>query len=379
MRYLFFGTYDAALHPRVAVLMEGLRDAGHEVVEVNAPLGASTAEKVAALGSPVVAIRLLGRLLSRWASLWRQGRAAIRALRPDAVVVGYLGHFDVLLARVIAPRSLIALDHLIFAADTASDRGVRRGLRQRILGMLDRRAVRAADLVIVDTAEHAEMLRASDVWDRRVVVPVGASKRWFDAGDAASPDPGPDGLRVVFFGLYTPLQGALTIAQAIRAIPREAGISFTLVGDGQDAPVVRDLLDGDDRVDWRRWVEPDELPALVASHDVCLGIFGTTPKALRVVPNKIYQGLGAGRAVVTSDSAPQRRALTGGALFVEPGSPAALAAALISLAEDRGRLQAAMVAARSLRESFRPVEVVRPLDDAVVRLIEARAIRRRDR
>ena len=47
MRVLFFGTYDAAAHPRVAVLRDGLRAAlGPEstVAECNAPLGLSTAE-----------------------------------------------------------------------------------------------------------------------------------------------------------------------------------------------------------------------------------------------------------------------------------------------------------------------------------------------
>ena len=53
----------------------------------------------------------------------------------------------------------------------------------------------------------------------------------------------------------------------------------------------------------------NEGPALVAGHDVCLGIFGTGVKAQLVVPNKVYQGAAAGCAVVTSDTAPQRRAL----------------------------------------------------------------------
>ena len=45
---------------------------------------------------------------------------------------------------------------------------------------------------------------------------------------------------------------------------------------------------------------------MVASHDVCLGIFGDTDKALSVVPTKVYQGAAAGCAVVTSDTAPHR-------------------------------------------------------------------------
>ena len=107
---------------------------------------------------------------------------------------------------------------------------------------------------------------------------------------------------------------------------------------------------------------PDQLPALVARHDVCLGIFGTGPKALRVVPNKVFQGAAAGCALVTSDTAPQRRLLGDAAVLVPPGDPAALAAALRDLAIDRDRLQAARGAAAGLaRRSFTPAAVTAPL------------------
>lgn len=373
MRLLFFGTYDRELHPRVAVLLEGLRDAGHEVAELNAPLGASTAEKVAALGNPVMAVRLLGRMLARWTTLMCNGRTILRAVRPDAIVVGYLGHFDVILARLIAPRTIIALDHLIFAADTAADRGVHRGFRRRILALLDRCAVGAADLVIVDTQEHADMLHSIGARARHVVVPVGAARSWFNPAQAPPVRPLSSRMRVVFFGLFTPLQGARTIAEAIQLIPHDAPISFTLIGDGQDGPAVRKLLAGDERVEWLEWVAPEELPSLIAAHDACLGIFGTTPKAHRVVPNKIYQGIAAGCAVITADSAPQRRALPSGALFVDPGSPEALARALLLAAGDRALLQEMTAAAMALRESFRPVEVVAPLEAALAHLIDSRS------
>ena len=38
----------------------------------------------------------------------------------------------------------------------------------------------------------------------------------------------------------------------------------------------------------------------LASADAILGIFGTSDKALRVIPNKVYQGLAVGRAVLTA-------------------------------------------------------------------------------
>jgi glycosyltransferase involved in cell wall biosynthesis len=115
-------------------------------------------------------------------------------------------------------------------------------------------------------------------------------------------------------------------------------------------------------VRWLDWVAPDDLRPLVAASDVCLGIFGTGPKGLRVVPNKIYQGAAAGCAIVTSDTPPQRRAFGAAAVFVAPGDAEALASALIELAGDRGRVRDLGTAAGRLAdESFTPPEVISSL------------------
>jgi glycosyltransferase involved in cell wall biosynthesis len=120
-------------------------------------------------------------------------------------------------------------------------------------------------------------------------------------------------------------------------------------------------------VRWLDWVPAAELPALVASHDVCLGIFGTGDKALRVVPNKVFQGAAAGCAVITSDTAPQRRVLGDAAVLVPPGDPVALADALLRLANDREELLKRRHAARQLAaERFTPEQVVRPLTDRLL-------------
>ena len=367
MRILGFGTYDVRLHPRVGVLLEGLRERGFAVREVDEPLGVGTAQRVKSLTSPASALRFAAAIAGKWARLIRRTSAYRGKNRPDAVLVGYLGHFDVVLARVLFPRTPIVLDHLIFASDTAKDRGLSGGgvvgrLAYRLLEGIDRAALAAADVVVLDTDDHRALLprRARG---KEVVVPVGAPKRWFDAGDRArrirgeAPGPaenariaggearkegngegGESPLSVVFFGLFTPLQGAPTIARALAVLDgRGVRIDVTLIGDGQDAAAVREALPPGEnvRVSWIDWVDSEDLPDVVAGHDVCLGIFGTSGKARRVVPNKVYQGIAAGCVVVTSDTPPQRRILGGGARFVEPGDAPALADALQALAQER--------------------------------------------
>jgi glycosyltransferase involved in cell wall biosynthesis len=364
VRVVLFGTYDAAAHPRVLVLVEGLRDLGVEVLECNAPLGLSTAARVRILRQPWRLPQLAARLATCWLALARRAR---RLPPCDAVVVGYLGHFDIHLARLLFRRTPLLLDHLVGAADTARDRGVQ-DLRAWLLTAVDRAALGAADVVLVDTDEHLASLPAP-ARGRALVVAVGADARWFAAG-AAARTRAPDGavLRVVFFGLFTPLQGAPVIAAAALELGG-AGVELTMVGAGQEFAAARAIAGPAPWVRWVNWVPPADLPALVAGHDVSLGIFGTGPKALRVVPNKVFQSAAAGTALVTSDTAPQRRLLGAAALLVAPGDPVALADVLRSLAADRAETDRLRDAARQLAEDrFRPAAVVAPLAERLARL-----------
>ena len=360
MRVLLFGTYDTSTHPRVATIAEGLAARGFDVAECNAPLGLDTAARVSMLAHPWRAPALLVRLARRWATLVR---AARRMPAPDAVLVGYLGHFDVILARRVFRRVPVVLDHLVGASDTGRDRRLDGGPRQALLRMIDAAALRSADVIVVDTSEHLAALPERHR-GRAVVVPVGAPAAWHAAArpaaeDAASAAASP--LRVVFYGLYTPLQGTPAIGAALGLLAGEP-IAVTMVGGGQDEAQARAAAGASHAVRWLDWVPAAELPALVAGQDVCLGIFGTGDKALRVVPNKVFQGAAAGCAIVTSDTPPQRRTLGDAAILVPPGDPAALAAALRRLAGDRAELIRLRKRARELAEQqFTPAQIVAPL------------------
>lgn len=348
---VLFGSYDVERHPRVAVLREGIAANGHRLSEINRPLGMSTADKVRAASSLRGTLRLARQLARSWWALRREGRAVPA---PDLVVVGYLGHFDVHLARRLWPDSTIVLDHLVGLADTARDRGVATGAKYRLLRRLDRAALDTADVVLVDTDEQLEQL-AEEHRARAVVVPVGATTRWFDEQRTAPPPPP---LRVCYVGLFTPLHGTPVIGRAIAALGDDDRFEFTLVGSGQDLEETRAAV-GDARARWIDWVRADDLPGLVGSQHVCLGIFGTTDKAMRVVPTKVYQGHAAGNIVITSDTPPQRRALGDAAIYVPPGDAEALAARLRELADD----PEGVIARRRGDERFRPERVVRPLLD----------------
>lgn len=362
-RILAFGTYDTRRHPRVGILIEGLRRNGCTVTEINHPLRLSTAQRVEILKKPWKLFGFAWNLLGLWHTLRREARSWMRANgKPDAVLVGYMGHFDVLLAHHVFKGVPIILDHLIFAGDTAKDRGAR-GIKVRLLNVLDRLAIGAATLTVLDTEEHRNMCRSAD---ETMVIPVGASKEWYEAGareiSATVAGTAARSHDIVFYGLYTPLQGVPVIARAAKDLAsRGLTPHFTLIGKGQDYAEVRSITAELDNVEFLDWVEPEQLPQIIASHAISLGIFSTTSKGLHVVPNKVYQSMAAGCAVITSDTAPQRRELSDGVLYVEPGYATALADAIEELLSDSKRLAKAQHNARTVSEQFRSQVITWPL------------------
>jgi glycosyltransferase involved in cell wall biosynthesis len=344
VRVCYFGTYDPAF-ARNALLIAGLRRAGVDVVECRVPLWRDTADKLAAArGDP-------RSFAPRLAAAWRELARRHRALGDyDVLVVGYAGHLDVLLARHLARARgrPVVLDAFLSLAETVADRGLAApgSLRWQAARLVDRLACRRADRVLVDTRPHAAYLaRAAGLPPARLaVVPMGAWPR--------QPLPMPDGpgLEVLYFGGYIPLHGLDYVLGAAERLADLADLRFSLVGDGQEFARIRDLVHARALRNVclvRQWLSED---ALVEQHlrraDVCLGVFGGSAKAARVVPAKVLLALAAGRPVVTRTSPAAREALRDGenALLCAPADAAALAAALRRLHGDpalRARLAAA--------------------------------------
>jgi glycosyltransferase involved in cell wall biosynthesis len=316
LRVLYFGTYERD-YPRNTLAIACLRRAGVEVEERNVTVW---------------------RGRQNWsASFWTGAKVAVSELtllRParrfDALIVGYPGHFDLPAAKVAALGRPIVFNPLVSLEDTlVEDRArFRRGsISARVLGGVDRKAFRMADLVVADTEAHADFFvqHAGIPRSKVEVCFVGADERTFKPGWTR-----PARFTALFVGKLIPLHGIETILDAARLAPE---IPFRIVGSGQlDAS----LDDRPENVEWIPWVEYEDLAAEYHRTGCALGIFGTTDKTARVIPNKVFQALASGTPVVTADTPAARELLVDGesALLVSPGDPAALAAAVRRLASD---------------------------------------------
>jgi glycosyltransferase involved in cell wall biosynthesis len=253
-----------------------------------------------------------------------------RRERFDAVIVGYPGHLDVPAARRIARGRPVIFNPLVSLHETlVEDRGrFAPGSPQAgVLRHVDRLALRRADLVVADTVENARHLAqlAELAEERLAVCFVGAEERLFRPGWQPKGD-----FHALFVGKLIPLHGLETILAAARLAPE---LRFRVVGSGQ----LEHLLSGrPPNVEWVDWVEYEQLPEENQRAGCALGIFGTSAKAARVIPNKAFQALACGTPLVTADTPAARELLMDGesALLVPAGDPGALAAVVRRLAAD---------------------------------------------
>ncbi len=85
------------------------------------------------------------------------------------------------------------------------------------------------------------------------------------------------------------------------------------------------------------WADYEKLPDLYRAAGCALGIFGTSDKAARVIPNKAFQALATETPLITADTPAARELLEDGrdALLVPAGDAESLATAVEQLAADQ--------------------------------------------
>ncbi len=346
MKVCYFGTYDVE-QSRNNVIIQGLRQNGVEVLECHARLWYNTADKIRSVRGGLFNPGLLGRALGSYLRLISR---YTRIGDYDVMVVGYAGHFDLFLAKLLTcfSRKPLVFDALLSLTETiVEDRGLaRRGsFLARLVYLVDKYACRLADLVLLDTEAHVRHFQR-DLGvrpDKLRWVPVGADEVYcrgpLPVGES-------DPFRVVYFGQYIPLHGVNYIVEAAKLLEehpeaRSSAIRFELVGDGQaylETASLAERLQVQNVTFHRTWLSPEDL---IAEHiipaDVCLGVFGDSPKARRVVPIKVFVALALGKPVITGDSPAAREVLIHGtdAILCEMANPQALAQAILLLKRDR--------------------------------------------
>lgn len=232
----------------------------------------------------------------------------------------------------------------------------------------ERKLFQGADIVLADTSEHAHFfIETLGVVRKKVhVVYVGAEDALF--APAPVPHPPNNPIEVLFYGSFIPLQGPRVIIEAAHHY-QGPPVSWVLLGSGPLLEDCKRKAQGLPNVTFEGWLPYADLPDRIRRADILLGVFGSTPKAQRVIPNKVFQALACGKPVVTR-SAPtypaQFSKAEAGIIFVAAGKSGELADTIGRLASEPAKLQQHGHTSRALYEqNFSFAHVVQQLASAL--------------
>jgi glycosyltransferase involved in cell wall biosynthesis len=342
MKVVFLGTYDKS-KPRNRILLSGIRQNDVDITECHADVWKDEVDK-----SQIRSKKKQLYYLLRWLVAYLHLTVKYARLpKHDAVLIGYLGQLDVLVFWGLCKLKGVPLiwDAFLSIYDTVvEDRKLAapKGLKARCIYALEWLACRAADVVVLDTRSHGRYFietygiskdKVKSVW-------VGAEALFFNNRNTSkTTDNRPSKtIQVLFYGQFIPLHGIETIIRAAR-LAKSDPIKWVLIGKGQEEPKIEKMLLDEPLPKLKRiqWVDYFELPKFIGCSDVCLGIFGKSDKAARVIPNKVFQIVAMGKPFVTRQSPAIREAFTGnepGIRLISPGDPRALRSAVLELAEE---------------------------------------------
>jgi glycosyltransferase involved in cell wall biosynthesis len=360
LKVLYFGIYSKGIeYPRNNNLIRALRLNGVEVIELHFKLAESFEKRLSAIQNPIKAIKIFFGVLVSLASL---SLRFIKVPPVDVVIVGHPAYFHIhlasLLCKVFQKKAMLINDVFIPLYEAlVEDRKLvpQDSILGRFLYRFERSCCRSADLCFIDTETHKQYL--VDAYglpvEKVLSVYVGAT---IDQRSCSYSVQEQETFNVIFVGTFIPLHGIDTILNAAKYLQGDHSIKFSIVGVGQLRQDMEELSS-----DWRLtnvtfhdWIPTDKLGQFISSCDLALGIFGRTPKTLRVIPSKIFDICAVGVPFITSDTPALREVFSHrkNAYLVAPGDPIALADAIVDLKEDADLRKLIAEGAKKVGEKF---------------------------
>ncbi len=202
----------------------------------------------------------------------------------------------------------------------------------------DKRPFKAVDLLIADTEQHKKYYHKTFgiALDKIKVIPVGVNTTEFYPQENAKNEK----FTVGFYGGFIPLQGTKFIIEAANILKENLDVQFSLIGTGYQWEEMKQKVKslGLTNVNFQGWIAYDELPFKINEFDVCLGIFGDTPKAQLVIPNKIFHYAAIGKPIITMNSPAIKEIFQNDSnIVLIENTGKAIAKAILDIRNDRGK------------------------------------------
>ncbi len=222
----------------------------------------------------------------------------------------------------------------------------------------------AVDRLLCDTSCHADFFHArlGVPRERLRVLFTGTDEQVFKPA-APGEDPPHDPkapLRILYHGAFLPLHGTEVIVEAAR---RTQGLNlhWDFLGWGARKAAAMEMAKGLPNVTFLDRVPYVEVPRVIRTADIVLGVFGTTEKASRVIGNKVYEAMACCRPVIneTCTGYPPEAKDCPAITFIPPGDPQALVDAVVPWIDRRDGLLALRKEARDFFERHLSMAVIK--------------------
>ncbi len=337
MRICYFGTYDLN-QSRNRIMIEALKSQNVEVYQCHAELWGDVHQKIVEVKKGFFNIGLLIRYM-------RVIRTLINNYRNignyDVLLLGYAGYLDVPFARLL---SWIDKKPLVFDVLNSLSEGIiedrelvsKSSVFGKLIYLADKILCMLPDLILVDNKVHAEYFASEfGLINKKIKhIPAGAEAAFLGSTNNRKSD---QTFRVVYFGRFLPHHGVKQIISAARILKNYQDIRFIFIGKGEkyEQSLQTALEWSLDNVEFHyTWLSPEELrEKFISNADVCLGNFGKSSHAFRVVPHKVFAAMAAGKAVITGDGPAARQVFENGdgVLLCPRGNPEAIAENILRL------------------------------------------------
>jgi len=304
LRVCFFGTY-RKMYVRNRLNIDRLRQQGIEVIECHSQLwnGDEDRENIAKGGwkKPLFWFRVIAAYIKLFWQFSKTGDF-------DIMFIGYPGHFDIPLAKLICilRKKPLVWDVYMSLYLIALERKInhKSPITLRIIKFFEKIDFQLPDVVLVDTESYKNWYKKNyKLNDERIrYLPSGADDRVFKPQIPKSNQKG--FYACIYYGSFIPNHGVEVIIQSANLIKNEPNIIFELVGKGPELAHLKRLTKDLylTNVRFINWLSVGELVDRIAIADICLGVFGNTPQSIMTIQNKIFEGLAMGKPIITGYS-----------------------------------------------------------------------------
>ena len=345
LRILATGDFDP-MYNRTKVILDGLADTNSVAIEI-LPYNRKALDK-----------NLLRRAIEN----------------ADAIFIPAFCHADVAIIKKLTAKPIL-FDPLISRYQTKvfdyklvgrySPRALKNFLK-------DKSAMQKAHIVFADTAAHAAyfMDKFGVPKSKLVVLPVGVNTAEFHPRESAKTT---ERFNIGFYGSFNPLQGIEKIVEAASLLKDHAQLQFNIIGSGFDELKVKQRMEELDTTNiiLHGQLPYNRLPAAINGFDLALGIFGNTPKAGLVIPNKIYHYAAMRKCIITLETPAIKEVFTGqeNILFTDTSAQSLADTILQAYEHDALREKIASAGYKLITENYNHHKIAAIVVDAARKII----------